>query len=48
MVAFHCDNRNKFMNKNGEWQDDPSNAATCLQVNPYPYQFHSTGSNTKY
>uniref|UniRef100_A0A915D7R1 E1 domain-containing protein n=1 Tax=Ditylenchus dipsaci TaxID=166011 RepID=A0A915D7R1_9BILA len=31
LVAFQCGYRNKYMNKNGEWQDDPSSAASCLQ-----------------
>ncbi|KAI1732120.1 e2 domain of amyloid precursor protein [Ditylenchus destructor] len=31
LVAFQCGYRNKFMNKDGEWQDDPSSAASCLQ-----------------
>jgi len=31
LVAFECGYRNKYMNKQGEWQDDPSSAAGCLQ-----------------
>lgn len=31
LVAFKCGYRNKFMNKSGEWQDDPSSAAVCLE-----------------
>jgi amyloid beta A4 protein len=31
MVSFLCGYRNKYIDKNGEWQDDPSSAASCLQ-----------------
>lgn len=30
LVAFNCGFRNKFMNKDGRWQDDPSSVAGCL------------------
>uniref|UniRef100_A0A914MZJ6 A4_EXTRA domain-containing protein n=1 Tax=Meloidogyne incognita TaxID=6306 RepID=A0A914MZJ6_MELIC len=30
LVAFNCGYRNKFMNKDGRWQDDPSSVAGCL------------------
>lgn len=32
MVAFKCGYKNKFIDeKNGEWQDDSNNDASCLQ-----------------
>jgi hypothetical protein len=30
LVAFQCGYRNKYMNAEGRWQDDPSSAAGCL------------------
>ncbi|KAL3081295.1 hypothetical protein niasHT_039772 [Heterodera trifolii] len=30
LVAFQCGYRNKFMNAEGRWQDDPSSVASCL------------------
>ena len=31
LVAFKCGYRNKHIDEDGEWQDDPSSAGTCLE-----------------